>query len=80
MALSQENRAQVRKVRRAALGSRLRQLRKERGLSQQQLADLADMDRSFYAEIETGVHSPRVERLYDLAAALKVHITDLFRQ
>jgi transcriptional regulator with XRE-family HTH domain len=67
-------------VRRVALGSRLRQLRNRQGLSQQQLADLAGVDRSFLAQVESGKHSPRVDWLYHVAAALGVHIMELFTE
>ena len=60
---------------RSALGSRLRQLRAARNLSQEALARRAGMDRSFYSNIETGAVSPRVDRLWDIAAALHVPIT-----
>jgi transcriptional regulator with XRE-family HTH domain len=38
------------------------------------------MDRSFYSRVETGEMSPRVDRLWDIAAALQVPITELFRE
>ena len=71
-------RAAVVQLRRAAFGSRLRQLRVARGLSQEGLAERAGVDRSHYAEIETGKHSPRVDWVYDVAAALEVHVSELF--
>jgi DNA-binding XRE family transcriptional regulator len=36
------------------------------------------VDRSHYAEVETGKHSPRVDWVYDVAAALEVHVSELF--
>jgi transcriptional regulator with XRE-family HTH domain len=67
-------------VRRAALGSRLRELRSKERLSQEELADLAGVDRSFYTQVELGTTSPRVDWLHLIAAALKVHISELFME
>ena len=80
VAQSDPDRDQLVRVRRAALGSRLRQLRARQGFSQTDLAELAGVDRSFLAEVESGRHSPRVDWLHDVAAALGVHIVELFTE
>lgn len=67
-------------VRRAALGSRLEGLRRGKGLSQEDLARRAGVDRSFYSEVVAGDHSPTVDWLYKVAGALGVHIRDLFEE
>jgi transcriptional regulator with XRE-family HTH domain len=74
------DRATVVQLRRAAFGSRLRQLRTARGLSQDGLAGLAGVDRSHYSQIEMGKHSPSVDWVYDVAAALEVHVSELFKE
>jgi transcriptional regulator with XRE-family HTH domain len=56
----------------------LRRIRKERGLSQQRLADLANVDKVTIVHIEGGKVSPKVETLEKLAAALGVEMADLF--
>jgi transcriptional regulator with XRE-family HTH domain len=56
----------------------LRRIRKERGLSQQRLADLANVDKVTIVHIEGGKVSPKVETLAKLAAALGVELGDLF--
>lgn len=58
-----------------AVGRRIRDLRLERGLTQEQLALAADIDRSLLIDLEKGRRSLLFERLYDLAAALDVSIT-----
>lgn len=80
MSMPDEERARLVRIRRAALASRLRQLRAARNLSQETLARRAGLDRSFYAEIEGGKLSPRVDRLWDIAAALQVPVHELFRE
>jgi transcriptional regulator with XRE-family HTH domain len=64
--------------RRKSFGGRLRRVRTEAGLSQTAVASRAGLDRSFYAEIESGKHSVSVDRLYDIAEALGVAVRDLF--
>lgn len=59
-------------------GGRLRALRKARGLTQEQVAIAAEMDRSFYVELENGVHSVLLDRIFDIAAVLNVPMKDLF--
>jgi transcriptional regulator with XRE-family HTH domain len=56
----------------------LRRIRKERGWSQQRLADRANVDKVTIVHIEGGKVSPKVETLEKLAAALKVDLADLF--
>jgi transcriptional regulator with XRE-family HTH domain len=38
------------------------------------------MNRSYYAQLELGNHSPSIDTLWDIAAAFGVPITDLFRE
>lgn len=64
---------------RVSFGETLRQLRMERGLSQQQLADLIYMDRSSIAHWETGRRVPDLEILSRLSACLGVELPDLLR-
>lgn len=75
-----DDRDRLVQVRRAALGSRLRQLRAARHLSQEAVARRAGIDRSFYTEIELGKLSPRVDYLWDIAGALGVPASELLRE
>lgn len=80
MSMPEDERARLQRIRRATLGSRLRQLRAARNLSQEAVARRAGMDRSFYTRIETGALSPRVDRLWDIAAVFGVPVAELFRE
>ena len=51
-------------------GSALRQLRDERGWSQEQLAEYADLNRSYVGEVERGIAMPSLATLVKLACAL----------
>lgn len=64
----------------AELGMKVRELRRERGWSQQQLARGASLSRNFVAQIERGESTPTVATLERLAAALAVTIAELLGQ
>jgi transcriptional regulator with XRE-family HTH domain len=60
------------------LGSRIRELRQQRQLSQEALADLAQVGRSYMSGIERGVRNPSALLLLRLSRALHARIGDLF--
>ncbi len=62
------------------LGSRIRELRTERGLSQEALADRAKIGRSYMSGIERGVRNCSTLHLVRLAKALRVRVADLFAE
>lgn len=66
-------------VRRRAIGDRIREVRGERKLSQQGLAELAGMERQAVNRIEQGHQSPIVDNLIRIAHALGVPLADLVR-
>lgn len=63
---------------RRLFGGRVRELRHERGWSQEQLAEAAGLDRSYLSEVEGGVKAATVDTIYRLAVALGVEMADLF--
>ena len=62
------------------LGTTIKDLRLKKKLSQQQLADLAGLDRTFVNGIERGVHNPTAVTLVRLAIALEILPSDLFKR
>lgn len=60
------------------LGERIRELRKSRNLSQEQLAEKMDISSKYLSQIETGGKTPSVEALDRLATVLNVEMSDLF--
>ncbi len=50
----------------------LREVRQEKGLSQEALADLAGLHRNYVSEVERGLKSPSLRTLDQLAHALDV--------
>lgn len=60
-----------------AVGSAIRSLRRERGLSQEALADLANIDRSYMSSVERGLRNISVLNIARIAQALNVPLRDL---
>ena len=57
---------------RIAFGRRLRQLRLERGFSQEKLAELADLHRNYVGGVERGERNIALLNIVALARALRV--------
>lgn len=53
-------------------GQLVRKYRKERNMSQEQLALLCNMDRSYLGRIERGEVNPTLEKIYQLAWYLEI--------
>lgn len=60
-------------------GARLRVLREAAGLSQEQLADLAEIHRTYVGSVERGERNLSLLNMYSLADALGIPVTDLLR-
>jgi transcriptional regulator with XRE-family HTH domain len=60
-----------------AFGQALRQSRESAGLSQEELAHLANVDRTFVSRAERGVCQPALATVLLLAGALKVSASAL---
>lgn len=58
----------------------VRQLRKARGWSQEQLAEQADLNRSYVGEIERGTAAPSLHTAEKLAQALDLELSALLAQ
>lgn len=61
------------------LGTRVRELRETRQLSQEALADAVGFGRSYLSGIERGVRNPSALQLLRLAKTLNVKVGDLFQ-
>lgn len=60
------------------LGERIRELRKFRGLTQEQLAELIEVEQKHVSRLELGKSFPTIERLEKIAEALGVPLRDFF--
>ena len=52
------------------IGFVLRELRENKGLTQEQLSGLAALDRTHYSKLERGLRSPTIETVFKIAQAL----------
>lgn len=60
-----------------AIGARIRRLRKEKGLTQQTLAELSDQEPSNISHIERGATKLGLPTIVNIANALSVTVDDL---
>lgn len=63
---------------RRVFGERIRALRQERGLSQERLAELAGVHRTYLSSLERGERNVSLDNIYAIADALGVPPADLF--
>jgi len=63
-----------------SFGIKIRELRKSRGLSQESLADLAELDRSYIGGVERGDRNISLINIQKLSIALNVNIAELFKE
>ena len=63
---------------RGAFGQRVRELRKARGFSQEELAHRAGLHYTYVGGIERGERNPALINIGKIAAALGVSLADLF--
>ncbi len=64
----------------STLGRVIRRLRTERGVSQEGLAAISGIDRTFMGEIERGEANPSFDVLQRIASGLSVRLSELVRQ
>jgi transcriptional regulator with XRE-family HTH domain len=63
---------------RKKFGMRVRQIRMERGMSQERFAELVDVSVDFLSLIERGINAPSFETLEKIARKLRRPVADLF--
>lgn len=59
-------------------GKKLKQLRKERDITQEELADKTDLTIESISNIERGIFGPKFDNLEKIAKVLKVEVKELF--
>lgn len=71
------NAAQLKKIRKE-FGLRVRELRKERGYSQEAFADECGLHRTYIGAIERGERNVAIDNIAKIAKALNVKVSQLF--
>ena len=62
-----------------SVGEIIRELRKKKGLTQEQLSGLATLDRTHYSKIERGLRSPTIDTIFKISFALDIKPHELIK-
>lgn len=62
------------------IGKKIKKYRKEKGLTQLDLATKSNMSRSYLADVENNRYNPSVETIKSIASALDVPIEEFFKE
>jgi len=60
------------------IGKRIKELRKSKGLSQEELAEKADTSPNYLSRMERGTENPTLDMLIKLSNALEVEMWEMF--
>ena len=60
-------------------GKVLRELRSERGISQEKLAEYCDLDRTYISLLERGHRQPTITTVFKISKALEIKASDLVK-
>ncbi|MEE0741036.1 MAG: helix-turn-helix transcriptional regulator [Emergencia sp.] len=63
----------------SAIGDKIKEIRKDKGLTQKELGELLGVTASMIGQWESGIRFPRVANIYRIAEALDVPTDMLFR-
>jgi transcriptional regulator with XRE-family HTH domain len=64
---------------RIIFAKRLKQIRQSRGLSQEELAEIAGLHRTYVGSVERGERNVSIDNMERLSKALEVDITELLK-
>ena len=62
------------------IGDKIKQLRIERGLTQEELADRAELSKGFISQVERDLTSPSIATLEDIIISLGSDLTTFFSE
>ena len=61
------------------IGKRVRELRNKIGISQEELADRANLDRTYITSVECGKRNISIVNIEKIAIALEISLAEFFR-
>lgn len=61
------------------VGKRVKELRNRLGISQEELADIAELDRTYITSVECGKRNISIVNVEKLAIALNVNLSEFFK-
>ena len=62
------------------IGQRIKQLRVMKGLTQEELADRAELSKGFISQVERDLTSPSIATLMDILQCLGVSVSEFFTE
>ena len=62
------------------IGAKIRNLRKQNGLTQEELADRTELTKGFISQMERGLTAPSVSTLLDIVECLGTNLSDFFHE
>ncbi|MDO5437815.1 MAG: helix-turn-helix transcriptional regulator [bacterium] len=62
-----------------AFGRRIRELRRERRLTQSQLAEMIDLSTNFIGMVERGERNTSIDKIFKIARALNLTMAEFFK-
>lgn len=62
------------------IGNKIKELRMQKGLTQEELADRAELSKGFISQVERDLTSPSIQTLVDILQCLGTSLRDFFRE
>jgi transcriptional regulator with XRE-family HTH domain len=61
------------------VGLKIKELRKQKGLTQEQLSELTDIDRTYISDVERGLRNIAIVNLEKISLAFEVELYELLK-
>ncbi len=62
------------------LGGKIKQMRNQKGLTQEELADRCELTKGYISQLENDLNSPSIATLTDILAALGSNLSEFFKE
>ena len=62
------------------LGGKIKEMRKQKGLTQEELADRCELTKGYISQLENNLNSPSIATLTDILAALGSNLAEFFKE
>lgn len=62
------------------LGAKIKQMRNQKGLTQEELADRCELTKGYISQLENNLNSPSIATLTDILSALGSNLCEFFRE
>ncbi len=63
---------------RKLLGQKIRRVRTDKEISQEELAFISGLHRTYISEVERGIRNVSIDNIYKISKALDISLKDLF--